>query len=171
MSDSGTGHYSSGNGKSVCVTGASGKRLGLVRTEAAMGTPSYSLFGPLERQENRPSRNRDSHFFLEQLVFAICTTCRFNKVLVRARCTISIRELQRQQAKIIEGTMLKKENLEQWCHSAFDCCLDAGFIACYVIKELLRRGYNVRGTVRDASDEKRTQYIRNLVSRQNSEGP
>lgn len=39
----------------------------------------------------------------------------------------------------------------------------AGFLACYVIKELLDRGYTVRGTVRDASNAKKTQHIQQLV--------
>lgn len=40
----------------------------------------------------------------------------------------------------------------------------AGFLACYIIKELLGRGYTVRGTVRDASDAKKTAHILQLVS-------
>lgn len=36
----------------------------------------------------------------------------------------------------------------------------AGFIGTHVVETLLRRGYRVRGTVRDASDEAKTEHLR-----------
>ncbi|CAI5468143.1 unnamed protein product [Closterium sp. Yama58-4] len=39
----------------------------------------------------------------------------------------------------------------------------SGFIGSYVVKLLLDRGYNVKGTVRDASNEKKTSWIRDLA--------
>ncbi|CAI5488719.1 unnamed protein product [Closterium sp. Naga37s-1] len=43
------------------------------------------------------------------------------------------------------------------------CAVDAGFIGSNLVKLLLDRGYHVRGTVRDATNEDKTSWIRDLA--------
>ena len=46
-----------------------------------------------------------------------------------------------------------------------DCLTGSGYIACYIIKALLLKGYTVRGTVRNVKDSGKTAHIRELVRR------
>ncbi len=39
----------------------------------------------------------------------------------------------------------------------------SGFVGSYVIKLLLEQGYKVRGTVRNAKDEKKVKFLREMV--------
>ena len=39
----------------------------------------------------------------------------------------------------------------------------SGFIATQLVKQLLEKGYTVRGTVRSAKDERKTEVLRNLA--------
>jgi nucleoside-diphosphate-sugar epimerase len=39
----------------------------------------------------------------------------------------------------------------------------SGFIACHIVKQLLEKGYRVRGTVRSTKDEKKVSPLRKLA--------
>ena len=39
----------------------------------------------------------------------------------------------------------------------------SGFVGSYIVRELLQLGYRVRATVRNAKDERKTKFLRDLV--------